>query len=654
MISCSHALLLNFKSPIFMMYKLITKYFYQGAVGKSTYWVKVIGLLIVALVGWYYELKSVTPGILHFQGTSEFLYILDGRPLINKVFDPATLDWGFYRARELMYLLYITETYAIYYLGKLGFIGYFSVLHYFFLALILLALFSIRTSFIQSREYFYTNALLLFNFFLTPNILLGGLSLYRPGKIANVFGIILLALVISRVKEFRSHVNYIFIFMLSSMICLIDEIGYVSILVIFSLSGSYFVFRPSIKLAWLSVSLLFGILFHTLYNRIIGPSIISEVNRYDVNFTFQNTNLLHNINSEAFLNSIAIIVREVGAFYGGHNLYLGTVVLLTFILGLIWLDVKSFKRTHPELYFINYLNPAKYYSVSIFIVFAALIFTYTVLISNFPSITSSATYYMLPLSSAIFLINVVFINLLLKHFPRLNLSIIAVLLFSLGFNIYGAPDNTKKYISSDAVQPMKTQTESLANCVANQGRNIGSLNFRPSEQSSTYNYEKLCFFLLNKFAYDRNLPSQIRLSNNDQIHVNELVELRNALESYKAKYNEYPSTDGKWIALNSCNVYTRQLAQYLAPKKTNIGLQTKLGKCALEYTYKSNGSSYKLIYDAPSDCGLVTFKYPQLRDPMRSCTEDSTVNLCYPSSAGYLAENKCWAYGESAEDGNNW
>lgn len=43
-------------------------------------------------------------GRLHSESALFFINYLDGRPLLNQVFDPLRNDWGFYQARELSYL----------------------------------------------------------------------------------------------------------------------------------------------------------------------------------------------------------------------------------------------------------------------------------------------------------------------------------------------------------------------------------------------------------------------------------------------------------------------------------------------------------------------------------------------------------------------
>jgi hypothetical protein len=159
-----------------------------------SYRAKFLMLAAVILVLFFLELSIFPSGILYFQGPNELIYTLDNRPFINKIFDPATLDWGFYRAREISYLILVSEHYVTYFLAKIGFVKFFEVTHYLFLIFLLIIIFKSKSTIINSRVFFLANALLLLNFFLTPNIFLGGLESARPGKIAVVFGIIWLFL----------------------------------------------------------------------------------------------------------------------------------------------------------------------------------------------------------------------------------------------------------------------------------------------------------------------------------------------------------------------------------------------------------------------------------------------------------------------------
>ena len=43
-------------------------------------------------------------GNLHSESTSFFVRYLDGRALVNQIFDPVSNDWECYQARELSYL----------------------------------------------------------------------------------------------------------------------------------------------------------------------------------------------------------------------------------------------------------------------------------------------------------------------------------------------------------------------------------------------------------------------------------------------------------------------------------------------------------------------------------------------------------------------
>jgi len=623
----------------------------------SSYRAKVLILAALTLFLFFLELSIFPSGILYFQGPNELIYTLDNRPLINKVFDPATLDWGLYRAREIMYLFFVGEHYVTYFLAKLGLVKFFEFGHYLFLLLILFTIFHGKSAVINTRVFFFANALLLLNFFLMPNVFLGGLESARPGKIAVVFGIVWLFYIFVKDGTNRRGGNYFLAFLASSLLGLVDEMGYVFILISLAILLCFLILKPSTKLAWLSSSVLLGALFHPLYNRIIGPKIIDLVNHYPVSFSFQDENHLKSVSYDAFLKVTAEFFKQFGAIYGGNNVYFGCAVLFVLLLGFIWLDVKRFKQEGAEKYSFNYLNPAKYYSVLMCLVLASVVFLYTIIYSIAPTVMEEGFdlhYYFLPLSAVVFITNLTFINLILKFNPRLSLLVSATLLVAMTFNITNTLDYLYSY--SFALRNQINQTSALASCLGNRSRPVDSFAFEIKTFGPSYDYAKLCTFLRNKVAYDELLPNEIILSDNDQQHVNELGIIKSGLKYFKEKYKSYPNTDGQFVSFNFCGKLntSEALSKVFGSHTKDLALVNKLKSCTLDYSYKSDGDSYKLIFDKPSDCGLTTFKYPYLKDAARSCTKDSTTNICLNSSAGFLTDNKCWSYGYHSASSKDW
>jgi len=114
----------------------------------------------------------------------------------------------------------------------------------------------------------------------------------------------------------------------------------------------------------------------------------------------------------------------------------------------------------------------------------------------------------------------------------------------------------------------------------------------------------------------------------------DLTQLKEALEKYHKDYGNYPVSSGydglytqygksgkEWIKGLSPN-YIKSLPR--DPRNTNNGSQ--------QYLYKSNGKDYKLIAHGIEDCQSVKLKHLELIDLRRDC----------------------WAYGYWTEGAKTW
>jgi type II secretion system protein G len=117
--------------------------------------------------------------------------------------------------------------------------------------------------------------------------------------------------------------------------------------------------------------------------------------------------------------------------------------------------------------------------------------------------------------------------------------------------------------------------------------------------------------------------------------IEDLNQLRTALELYYNDNGSYPLSSGGWgglytiYGIPSPNWIVGLVPNYISslpnpPNNSTDGIST--------YIYASSGSDYKLIYHAPEDCAGVQAKYPNLIDPARVCW---AYGFWTPGGAGF-------------------
>ena len=105
--------------------------------------------------------------------------------------------------------------------------------------------------------------------------------------------------------------------------------------------------------------------------------------------------------------------------------------------------------------------------------------------------------------------------------------------------------------------------------------------------------------------------------------VRDLVDLRNAIEAYRADRGRYPESPGPggWAGLhNAWGVSTPEWIPDLAPRYIAVLPKEPRENAngSNQYVYKSDGTNFKLLVFYPErDCEVITKLRPELRDPIR-------------------------------------
>ena len=113
-----------------------------------------------------------------------------------------------------------------------------------------------------------------------------------------------------------------------------------------------------------------------------------------------------------------------------------------------------------------------------------------------------------------------------------------------------------------------------------------------------------------------------RLKSRTTRSIEDLNQLRTALEMYYNDNGSYPPSSGGWGGLYTCwgtastNWIVGLVPNYISslPRSPNNSTD-----CSNNYIYSSNSADYKLIWHQPEDCAGVKSKYPNLVDPARDC-----------------------------------
>lgn len=104
--------------------------------------------------------------------------------------------------------------------------------------------------------------------------------------------------------------------------------------------------------------------------------------------------------------------------------------------------------------------------------------------------------------------------------------------------------------------------------------------------------------------------------------IEDLNQLRTALEFYYSDNGFYPPSSGGWGGLYTCwGTPSKDWIVGLAPKyiPSLPRSPNNSTNCADNYIYASNGTDYKLLWHSPEDCAGVVAQYPGMKDPNRVC-----------------------------------
>jgi hypothetical protein len=248
--------------------------------GQAALWAAAAGFVLAPFFYW-------RGGLLETEATQFIPHYLDGRPLLQKVFDPRTNDFGAYQARELSYLLDWLDARvfaALLSRGAVVFVPLSAVLS----SMLAVVVFGVGVRRVLSRADPIAAALVLllylsgFTFLVTVGLY------YRSGKAWAVP--VLLALMFVLVHGGRDAAvarrAFPVVLGLALVASLLDRQGFFFVLVALLVMGLWSLRQPAARPA--AVALALAAALAEGYNRWLAPAIVQRVNGYAPRFKYQD------------------------------------------------------------------------------------------------------------------------------------------------------------------------------------------------------------------------------------------------------------------------------------------------------------------------------------------------------------------------------
>ena len=248
--------------------------------GQAALWAAAAGFVLAPFFYW-------RGGLLETEATQFIPHYLDGRPLLQKIFDPRTNDFGAYQARELSYLLDWVDAHAFDALlsrGAVVFVPLSAVLS----SVLAVVVFGVGARRVLQRADPIAAALVLllylsgFTFLVTVGLY------YRSGKAWAVP--VLLALMFTLVHAARDAVRgrraFPVVLGLALVAGLLDRQGFFFVLVALLVMGLWSLRQRAARPV--AAALALAAALAEVYNRWLAPAIVLRVNGYAPRFKYQD------------------------------------------------------------------------------------------------------------------------------------------------------------------------------------------------------------------------------------------------------------------------------------------------------------------------------------------------------------------------------
>ncbi len=278
-------------------------------------------------------------GLVDKEALVFILSYLADRPLAAMIFDPSLNDWAAYQARELSYVIDYFDAQVLarlYSSGVLLFIPTSGVLG--LAAIMLLYVAGARRLLRLDR----TTTAFLLSWFLSTIVVQSSTAIfYRSAKIlTSVLLLLFLFQMVSLLKIRRSPVAsrwaLVVLFLIGLCMCLADRQGLFFLLLFFSMFVLWLVASPpssrpdhrtSMAIVGVSVA---AIVSTSLYNQLVAPWLIFQLNGYRPDFSFQSVDLRGLLNPALWQQAWEMVRRQADFLLGDVPIWGGTVLAIAF------------------------------------------------------------------------------------------------------------------------------------------------------------------------------------------------------------------------------------------------------------------------------------------------------------------------------------
>ena len=381
----------------------------------------IVQIAFLSLIFITFSIINHHGGYLHPDVEVNIPHFLSNRPLLNKLYDSRIIEMGYFRARELSYLVDYVDYKFFEISVNLGQPHFLSLIHYVF-SLIISVLF--WQFCVKDLELGKLNATLLILLFWTSTFIFFGGILFRTAKIGvSLTSVALFVILYRTLKRERQIEGYklpasvwLICFGLSWAAALFDEQGFfidfIIIIFLFVWMISFFS-RNTILLISAFITSFF---FSVIYKYIVAPTLTLYLNHYYPDFSYQQGVLSGDyfVNFSQYFNSGVFLFFETIRYTLGNFPYpVVSCSVILFTIFIVFIGIKEMvkEKPKPNPIFSVIVGMALVFFVSIPLMNSLMISRHRILL-NFRSV-----YYSLPVSTLLLMA----LSLLLSYLKKARL-----------------------------------------------------------------------------------------------------------------------------------------------------------------------------------------------------------------------------------------
>jgi hypothetical protein len=408
------------------------------------------GGIHIALISIIFIMLSIINhhgGLLHPDVEINIPHFLSNRPLLEKLYDSRIIESGYFRARELSYLVDYVD-YKFFELSvNFGQPHFLSLIHYVFSLIISVVFWQFC---VKDLELGKLNATLLILLFWTSTYIFLGGVLFRTAKIGvSLTSVALFVILYRTLKRERQIEGYklpasiwLICFGLSCIAALFDEQGFFIDFIIIIFLFVWMISFSSRNTILLISAFITSFFFSVIYKYIVAPYLTLYLNHYYPDFSYQQGVLSGDyfVHFSQYFNSGVFLLFETIRYTLGNfpnPVVSYSVILITSFF--VFVGIKEMVKNKPKP------NPV----FSVIVGMALVLFVFIPLMNSLMILRHRillnyrSTYYSLPVSTLVLMA----LSLLLSYLKKARIIptfVIAIFLaIAVIGNLISLPRNTQ-------------------------------------------------------------------------------------------------------------------------------------------------------------------------------------------------------------------